>query len=74
VTADDLKIGQSAKVDAFADEAIGRQLLEMGVVPGDTIKIERIAPMGDPIAIRVSDLLLCIRRKEASSIMVQTSF
>ena len=41
------------------------------MLPGERLYVERVAPTGDPIAIRVSDHLLCIRRNEASSIVVQ---
>ncbi len=71
MTVKDLKIGQEAQIFAFSDKALGHHLVEMGVVPGETITIERIAPLGDPIAIRVSNLLLCIRKQEASAILVQ---
>jgi len=42
------------------------------VVAGERLCVERIAPMGGPIAIRVSDHVLCLRRTEASTILVQT--
>ncbi len=71
MTAKDLILGQHAIVDSFSDIPLGKHLLERGVVPGETLSVERIAPMGDPIAIRVSDHLLCLRRKEASAIVVQ---
>jgi ferrous iron transport protein A len=73
VTVKDLVIGQSALVNALSDDALGRHLVEMGVVPGEFITVERIAPLGDPIAVRVSGLLLCIRRKEAASIQVRSN-
>jgi ferrous iron transport protein A len=64
VTVKDLKIGQEAQIFAFSDKALGHHLVEMGVVPGETISIERIAPMGDPIAIRVSNLLFAFENKK----------
>ncbi len=70
MTVNDLTIGQKATVKDFTDHRLGIHLMEMGVVPGETITVERVAPMGDPIAVRVSDLLLMMRRKEAASILV----
>lgn len=70
MTVNDLVIGQSAIVKEFTDLELGLQLLEMGVIPGESISVERIAPMGDPIAVRVSEVLLMMRRKEAASILV----
>ncbi|MCF8257879.1 MAG: ferrous iron transport protein A [Flavobacteriales bacterium] len=71
LTVNDLAIGQHATVTHFNDAELGHHLMEMGVIPGETITLERIAPMGDPIAVRVSDLLLMMRRQEASMICVE---
>lgn len=68
---EDLQIGESGTVAAFNDDALGLQLIEMGVVPGETISVERIAPMGDPIAVRVSGVVLMMRRTEAATVQVQ---
>ena len=66
----DLKIGESAIIDSFIDKEMALKLLEMGCTPGEIVKLERIAPMGDPIAITVSGYLLSLRKSEASSVMV----
>lgn len=70
-TVNDLSIGEQSTVKSFKDESLGRHLMEMGVIPGEAITIERIAPMGDPIAVRVSDIVLMMRRQEAESIVVE---
>ena len=67
----DLKLGQHAVIDSFSDEELGLKLMEMGCLPGELIKIERKAPLGDPIAISISGYLLSLRNKEASSILVK---
>ena len=72
MTAKDLILGQRAIVSSFSDESLAKHLAERGVVAGELLWVERIAPTGDPIAIRVSDHVLCIRKREASSILVQT--
>lgn len=72
MTAKDLLPGQRAIVSSFSDETLAMHLAERGVVAGEQLCVERVAPTGDPIAIRVSDHLLCIRKREASSILVQT--
>lgn len=71
MTAKDLIPGQYAIVDSFSDVALGQHLLERGIVPGEKLSVERVAPTGDPIAIRVADHVLCLRKSEASSIRVQ---
>ena len=71
MTAKDLTLGQQAIVSSFSDERIATYLAERGVVAGERLSVERIAPFGDPIAVRVSDHVLCLRRKEASAILVR---
>lgn len=46
-------------------------LMEMGCVPGETISIERIAPLGDPILVNIDGYQLSMRKKEATCIMVK---
>ncbi len=65
-----LKVGQSAIIDSFTDKKMALKLLEMGCTPGEIVKLDRIAPLGDPIAISVSGYLLSLRKEEASTIMV----
>jgi ferrous iron transport protein A len=43
----------------------------MGCLPGESIVVERLAPLGDPMAIRVSGYQLTLRKKEASTIIMQ---
>ncbi len=71
VTAKDLIPGQRAIVSSFSDAKLAAFLAERGVVAGETICVERVAPFGGPMAIRVSDHLLCLRKTEASTILVQ---
>ena len=50
--------------------AIRRRLMEMGIVPGAVIMIERLAPLGDPIEIRIGDSRISLRKIEAAMIEV----
>ncbi|MFY9309211.1 MAG: FeoA family protein [Bacteroidia bacterium] len=65
-----LKLGQKAIIDSFTDSQMALKLLEMGCTPGEVISLDRIAPMGDPIAITVSGYLLSLRKAEASTVLV----
>lgn len=65
-----LKIGQSATIDSFTDKVMALKLLEMGCTPGEIVKLDRIAPLGDPIAISVAGYLLSLRKAEASTVLV----
>ena len=65
-----LKVGQSAVIDSFTDKVMALKLLEMGCTPGEIVKLDRIAPLGDPIAISVAGYLLSLRKDEASTVLV----
>jgi ferrous iron transport protein A len=65
----DLPLGQSATVAAVAGpNAFRRRLLEMGLVPGTSIRLVTIAPLGDPLRIEVRGGQWSIRRAEAAQI------
>lgn len=50
---------------------IKRRLLDMGLVKGTSIKVERIAPLGDPIEIKLKGYSLSLRKEEAKNIEVE---
>ena len=50
--------------------AIRQRLLDMGILPNVTIKVERIAPAGGPIWVRLSNLQISLRRSEANAVLV----
>jgi ferrous iron transport protein A len=66
----ELKIGQSGKISSFENDEIFIKLMEMGCVPGETVKVEQIAPLGDPISIYIAGYSLSLRLNEADSILV----
>jgi len=71
MTLKDLKNGAKATVTAVkGNTAATRRLMEMGVVPGVTVKMVKAAPFGDPIEIRVRGYSLAMRRSEADAIEV----
>ena len=70
ITLDKLSVGEEAIIESFTNDAIKLILLEMGCIPGEKISIERIAPLGDPIAINVSGYLLSMRKAEAAAVEV----
>lgn len=66
-----LSIGKEAKVTKInGNNAITRRLMEMGVVPGVSVKIIKAAPFGDPIEVRVRGYSLAMRKNEAETIEV----
>lgn len=51
--------------------ALRSRLLDMGIIPKTKITIRNIAPLGDPIEIRLRDYTLTIRREDAENIEVE---
>ena len=67
----DLPIGINAKVVSVRENgAISKRLMEMGVVPGVTVRVIKTAPFGSPIEIRVRGYNLALRRSEAEDIEI----
>ena len=67
----DIKPGKTVRIDSFTKNDIFLKLMEMGCLPGETIQIEKIAPLGDPISIRVAGYSLSLRLSEADTILVE---
>lgn len=67
----ELAIGQKAEIVSFEKDDIFIKLMEMGCVPGEIIKVEQKAPLGDPISISVAGYHLSLRINEANSIFVK---
>ncbi|MBA2849704.1 iron transporter [Thermosulfuriphilus ammonigenes] len=51
--------------------AVRRRILDMGLVPGVLLEIERVAPLGDPVTVRLRGYYLSLRREETRSIIVE---
>jgi ferrous iron transport protein A len=67
----DLEIGQQAMIIDFSKNEISIKLMEMGLIPGEIIYIEKFAPLGDPISVAVAGYSLSLRLNEAENITVQ---
>ena len=65
----ELSIGQSAIIDSVGGEGALRQhFLDMGVIPGAEITLEKFAPMGDPMELRIHGYELTLRLADAEQI------
>ena len=72
MTIDDLKIGQQGVIKTVGGEGMLRlRFLDMGLIPGTNVKLQKVAPMGDPIQIQVRGYELTIRREDARQIELQ---
>ena len=65
-----LKKGQKALITDLDIDAIPLKLLEMGCLPGNSIELLQVAPLGDPIYINVNDSHVAIRKETARAISV----
>ena len=70
----ELKRGEKGKIVKIGGGgSIRRRLLDMGMVSGTEVEMERVAPLGDPIEIKVKGYNLSLRKEEASSIQVEVA-
>jgi Fe2+ transport system protein FeoA len=69
---DELKIGDKARVTAvFGEGALRRRLLDMGLTPKTIVLMRKVAPMGDPIEIKLRGYELTLRLDDAKNISVE---
>ena len=70
----ELAPGEKGRITTIG--AIGpmkRRLMDMGLLPGQEVRVEKVAPLGDPIEVRIRSYLLSLRKKEAEGIAVEVT-
>ena len=67
----ELKSGEKGTIISFESSELELKLMEMGCLPGEEVIVEQIAPMGDPISIRIAGYSLSLRKNEAKQIIVE---
>jgi len=65
-----LPTGSRALIVEHDESAFRLTLMEMGCIPGEPVWVEMVAPMGDPIALRIAGYHLSIRKEDADKIWV----
>lgn len=74
MTLDQLPIGKTAVILAVNGEGPLRcRLLDMGIIPQSKVTVVKVAPMGDPIEIRIRGYELTLRMDDAKNITVYES-
>lgn len=69
MTLAELPAGASARIQAVGGQgALRRHLLDMGLTPGTTVMVRKIAPMGDPIELHLRGYELTLRLDDAKEI------
>ncbi|MEN8152745.1 MAG: ferrous iron transport protein B [Acidobacteriota bacterium] len=67
----EMNIGDKGEIYSIkAKGEIRRRILDMGLVKGVRFKVVRVAPLGDPIEIKLKGFLLSLRKEEARQILV----
>lgn len=70
-TLSDLELGATARVIGYRDDsAYSARLLRLGLIPGTRLKLQRVAPLGDPLEIRFRGYSLALRPAEASCLLL----
>lgn len=71
-TLDQLHPGQTAVVIRLTAQGLNRQrLLDLGILPGTQLMAALKSPLGDPVAYRVRDTLIALRRVQAQQIEIE---
>ena len=67
----ELEKGDRASISRIeARGELNRRLRDMGLVPGSPVELIRVAPLGDPIEVRIKGYYLSLRKAEAENIYV----
>lgn len=72
ITLRDIAIGESATITGFtqAHPQLRRKMLAMGLMPGTQVNVLRVAPLGDPIHIKLRGTSVSLRSLEAAILVV----
>ena len=71
-TLKDLRIGESARVVRLHGQgAVMRRIMDMGITKGTTVRVRKLAPLGDPIEITVRGYELSLRKADAQMVEVE---
>lgn len=66
----EIKIGEKAIITEVNTENIPLKLLEMGCLPGNSVELLQVAPLGDPFYFNINDSHVAIRKDVANEVTV----
>ena len=69
-TLNQLQKGELAIVDKLLNDPLTPRLIDMGFYEGQTVEMLFRAPLGDPLAVEVGEVVLSLRKEEASLIVI----
>ena len=69
----DLTVGEKGIIEDISYESVPLKLLEMGCLPGKEVELIQLAPLNDPLYIKVNGSHLAIRKETARLIVITKS-
>jgi ferrous iron transport protein A len=68
----DVRVGETAKVVRLHGEGpVKRRIMDMGITKGVDIYVRKVAPLGDPMELKIRDYELSLRKADAEMIEVE---
>lgn len=68
----DLKVGETGTVVKLHGEgAVKRRIMDMGITKNTVIYVRKVAPLGDPIEVKVRNYELSLRKADAEMIEIE---
>ena len=69
----EINVGQNVRVIGYekTDKSYRHKLLTMGLIKGEEFTLSRLAPMGDPVKIKLRGFSLTLRKTEAESMKLE---
>ena len=69
---DQFKIGETGLIKKVEGEGrLRRRLFDMGVTPGATVYLRKVAPLGDPLEVTIRGFELTLRKSEAQLVVLE---
>lgn len=74
MTLSDIKPGATCTVVRLRDQgATRRRIMDMGITKGAQIRVDKVAPLGDPVDLTVRGYHLSLRKEDLTKIEVETA-
>ncbi|HQO57601.1 MAG TPA: ferrous iron transport protein A [Candidatus Omnitrophota bacterium] len=68
----DLRPGVQGKIKKIEGPSnLRKKLLDMGIIPGSPFEVVKLAPLGDPIDVKIKGYHLSLRKAEAATVLVE---
>jgi ferrous iron transport protein A len=69
-----LQPGQKGRITSIGVVGpLRRRLMDMGILVGEEVSVMKVAPLGDPIEVKVKSYSLSLRKSEAEGIGVEVA-